>query len=350
MDTHDRPSMTRDESQPRSSRLLPRGAADALGRLLGFLLGSSTVMGCSPATIAPADGGSGSSGNLDLAAISQACKDYAYARCTRLETCSGTQLLFQYGDVATCETLQYDTCETAEKAPGSSASVATRKDCTAAISSWSCSDFIFGANAPPACTISPGELAEGAACAVAAQCKSAWCARPLGAACGACAPAPKAGAPCQLGSQCQSGYSCVNGRTCTPHAPLGAACGAAQPCNDGLTCVGGICASAVSTAGASCSTLGAGCDVYAGLACNGATGVCETLTVASAGQACGTVQNQNQGCRAGACVHGICAGAALLGAACDLAAGPACIASTACVVSTDGGTSGTCKIPGVGCY
>jgi hypothetical protein len=62
------------------------------------------------------------------------------------------------------------------------------------------------------------------------------------------------------------------------------------------------------------------------------------------------VNNQPAYCKAeGTCVslNGVigsaCVGAAGLGAPCDLVKGPGCLFSVHCIVTSDGGTAGTCQ-------
>jgi hypothetical protein len=308
---------------------------------------------CSPASIAPpADAGSGTGATGDggtSAEADQACKDYAYARCTRVDTCSPTAILIQFGSVATCEAYYHQTCDYSLSVPSTNTTSAHTTACTAALPGWACSDIIFGENTPPACATLAGTLANGASCAVSGQCQSAWCARPYGSACGRCSAPPTAGAACVVASECGPGLTCFNG-ACEPHAPLGAQCGPTSPCDDGLTCVSGVCAAGGTTPGAACSPTGAGCDVYAGLACNAQSGTCQTLQVVPGGQACGEVANQNQTCMAGNCVRGACVAGAALGAPCLLDGINTCISFAECIATTDGGTNGTCQIPGTACH
>jgi hypothetical protein len=307
------------------------------------------AMACSPASIAPPTVDAGSSTDAGSATPDQVCKDYAYARCTRIDTCSPTAILTGFGSVATCESYYRQSCAYSLSVPSSNTTPTHTTGCTAAIAGWACSDIIYGENTPPACMTVAGTLANGAACAVSTQCQSAWCQHPSGSACGTCAPPPQAGSPCVTGTQCGSGFTCFN-KACEVHASLGAPCGATTPCDDGLTCVSGVCSAGVATSGASCSFLGAGCDEYAGLACNAQSGTCQTLQVVPAGEACGTVANQLQVCNAGTCVRGTCVGEAALGAPCALDGSLPCTAFAECIATSDGGTTGTCQLPGVACH
>lgn len=314
---------------------------------------------CSPASVAPpspvvdaghdtgvvADTGT----PVDAASPDQACKDYAYARCSRIQTCSTTQILIEFGSVATCEAYYRGSCDIGQSVPSSNTTPAHTIACTAAIANWACNDILFAENTPPACVIIAGSLANGAPCAVSGQCQSAWCARPYGSACGTCAAPPTNGAPCVTGAECGAGLTCFN-KACETHAALGSQCGATSPCDDGLTCVAGVCSAGVTTSGAPCSPTGAGCDEYAGLACNAQSGTCQTLLVVGNGQACGEVANQNQVCIAGNCARGSCVAGAALGASCALDGTGTCISFAECIATTDGGTTGTCQLPGAACH
>jgi hypothetical protein len=79
---------------------------------------------------------------------------------------------------------------------------------------------------------------------------------------------------------------------------------------------------------------------------------CAMVQIVSAGQPCGTVNNQGAFCEAqGNCVGatngmpGTCRAASALGGPCDLAKGPGCINPSRCVAASGGGTSGTCQVP-----
>jgi hypothetical protein len=307
------------------------------------------VLGCSPATIAPpsADAGADAASDAPSPSFPAACKAYAYARCTQLQSCSPTAILTSYGSVDTCEQYYSTSCEIAGAAPSTGSTVAHVTACTGEVASWKCSDLIYGENIPPDCQTVDGSLGDGSPCAVGTQCQTGWCAHAAGSACGTCAPLPKAGDPCTLSIQCGSGLTCVQSiGACAVHAQLGTQCSGTQPCDDGLTCVSNVCSAGVSTPGAACDPSGAGCNLYAGLACDAESGTCQTLQLVSGGEACGTVGAQNQGCLAGLCSRGACVQAAALGHACDLTSPEPCLSFAECVVTVDGGTVGTCELPG----
>jgi hypothetical protein len=137
---------------------------------------------------------------------------------------------------------------------------------------------------------------------------------------------------------------------CATRGALGSQCSATQPCDDGLECTGGVCTAEASPAGAPCNPDGAGCDLYAGLTCNATTNTCQTILLVNGGQACGQVGTQTQLCIAGTCARGACVQGAPLGAPCDLTSAQACVSFAVCIATTDGGTTGTCMLPGAGCH
>jgi hypothetical protein len=278
--------------------------------------------------------------------ILQACKDYGYAYCTRLEACSPTATQERFGSTATCESLEVSSCVDALIAPSTGATAAGREACTSALPEWACSDFIYSQNPPPACAPPTGALPDGAACAVLAQCQSGYCGYPTGVACGTCAPAPQPGDSCAE-IQCPSGLTC-EASACVAYGQVGAACTSTAPCNEGLSCTAGTCEVGVTMVGATCSFTGAGCDFFGGLVCDAETGKCVTAKLAGPGQACGLVAGQQISCVTGSCTRGVCIADVPVGGACEIgqSGAPSCISSSRCTVSVAGGTSGTCQQSG----
>ncbi len=284
------------------------------------------------------------------ASIAAACQDFAYAYCNRLKTCSSTLFQERYGTESTCESIQRTTCTISNTTPSTTQTPTSTEACVAELGSWTCTDFIYTQNRPPAClSEATGTRPNGASCAISTQCQSTYCALPSDQACGTCAPA-EPGAPCET-EACPSGLACVAG-TCVAYVDQGAACSASQPCNEGLTCAPGtapgsmICQPGETTQGAPCSFTGAGCDVFSGLACNAQTGVCEVMQLVQPGQACGLVANQIANCIAGSCPRGQCLAYIPAGGACDLDGEVSCLPPTRCLVSGDGATTGTCTYNG----
>jgi len=151
--------------------------------------------------------------------------------------------------------------------------------------------------------------------------------------------------------------------TCVVLGGTGATCGKGAPCGALYTCVGaddaknitGTCQLSVTTSGATCdptTQTGPGCDRNSRLACNTTTKECATLTIAAAGQPCGTndVDDQTALCAArGVCtgattgVPGTCTASVADGAACSLATGSAeCLEEARCITG-DAGMTGTCQ-------
>jgi hypothetical protein len=224
--------------------------------------------------------------------------------------------------------------------------------CIQALPNWACADFLLGQNTPPGCDEALGLRANGSPCAVRQQCQSGYCGWAAGAACGTCATPPQPGDSCAM-TECPNGLSCTGaGPTCVAYAQVGESCSTSAPCSDGLTCVtsanasSGTCQAGPATLGASCTFGGAGCDFYAGLTCNAASGTCVTAQFGTAGEACGEVENQFAYCVAGTCARGQCSPYVPIGGACDLRGGAECMASSRCMLPGDGGTTGTCEVNG----
>jgi hypothetical protein len=313
---------------------------------------ASLALACSPANVA----GPQDSSTIDQSAAQLACQEYAYARCGRLQACSRTAVPLRYGDEATCVSLYQDACIANIDAPGTGWTPAYAEGCAQNINSWTlCSDYINNQNPPPACARPMGKLEQGAACAVAGQCASGFCSVPLGSACGQCAPAPNPGDACATSADCGASLTCAEGGTCSTYGQAGTACGPSQACGAGLTCVGSgsaaqaFCQPATATQGAPCSFAGSGCDINMGLVCNAEAMQCVPADIVGSGKACGVVANQMATCGSGGtCTAGACVVGAPALAPCDIVNGPRCIGGTGlgrCVISRDGGTTGTCQIP-----
>ncbi len=151
-------------------------------------------------------------------------------------------------------------------------------------------------------------------------------------------------------------------------------CDDTHPCVNGTQCVGlvatmalsGTCQPSVATVGATCDPTRktmAGCEAVAGLACiptgTGATmDACQPVTLASPGTTCGAIGKPVRSvvdCQAGGLCKkvattdatGTCVAPASEGAACnvDPTIGPLCLAPSKCVMTSPGGTAGTCTTP-----
>jgi hypothetical protein len=314
---------------------------------------ASLSLGCSPANVGgPADAGSATTSADTSSAVEQACEAAAYARCTRLETCSTPALELRFGDIRTCESTFRQVCINTFTAPSTGATLASSAACTAAIPNWACSDYVYNQNIPPPCQSTIGPRSNGSVCSVNPQCQTGFCALPVNGACGTCEASPPAGASCAQ-RVCPQTLTCTSGTlTCTPFVQVGGMCSANEPCNEGLACVAsgpaasGVCEQGVQTQGGACAFLGAGCDFYSGLVCNAQSSTCQTAAFAGPGEACGVVANQSTPCIAGTCLRGACVANIAVGGACDIAGGPPCLQNARCIVASDGGTTGICQLNG----
>ncbi len=326
-------------------------------------IAASALCGCQSSA---ATGGSVATPALPTA--EEACATSVKARCDRLSACSNGYLLkTRYGDMETCQVRETLACLTSLAAKGTGSSPKTVMMCAAALPAQSCWDLFV--NTPPADCVPPnGALPNGQACFANGHCQSTWCAIGRHALTGTCAAPPKAGDPCDT-------FPCGRGQLCEKDAsgkqvcmtPLGAtgSCDQDHHCGPGVACVGlgktaltGTCQTQVSAPGAACDAANgtaAECDPRLGLFCDG-TGHCQAISLAGAGQACGTISADTQAsCSAsGVCVvaaasdvGGICKAAAADNSPCDADAtkGPGCITPARCVHGAAGGTAGTCVLP-----
>lgn len=288
--------------------------------------------------------------SLDAA---RACNDLASARCSQLATCSPADLQKRWPDLQTCIEREQLGCEQGLTAPSSAATPTGVEACAEAIPSSTCESLL--ARTPPAVCLAPmGSAADGTACAVAAQCASAFCAIASDSLCGTCAPAPVAGASCAT-TGCGPAMTCVaTTQQCQPLAAAGAACSRALPCAEGLACVGstasvvGSCMPAVAIEGAPCDSTrrtGPDCSSSAGFTCNTMTNQCVVQPIVAAGLSCGVIDGVTTRCAAGASCDpstgantSTCTAPAADGAVCDPTSGPGCEAPARCI-------AGTCQLP-----
>ena len=288
--------------------------------------------------------------SVDLAyGPDQACADAVAALCKRLDECASGLIKLQYGDVATCRTRLVIGCKASFSLPGTSASPARAAACAAMVPNVSCDDYA-GGKLPAECSVVPGMLANGAACAEDAQCNSAKCVHPVGGGCGTCGTAPKAGESCAKFA-CGDGLVCGPGNAvCAPYGRLGDNCDGDHPCLPSLSCKGsnkmGTCIKPLAL-NAGCDPLAAeycGCAIANGEYCAPGSKTCQPLTFAKAGAACGLVNNSFVVCAAsGHCtatnifIPGTCLKFAADGAACDPTNGPDCQPPARC-------SGGVCRI------
>lgn len=293
----------------------------------------------------------------------QACAAVAAARCQRLAACSTADFAKRWSDEATCEARGQLACTAALAAPDTGATVASTDACAAALPAESCA-ALLGNDPVEACLPQTGARADGAACEHSAQCASRFCAIARDARCGTCAPEPVAGSSC-ADAGCGPGLVCVaSTMTCQVLVAVNGACSSDLPCANGLACVGasratgvtGTCQPEVALAGGACDptrATGPDCSADAGLTCDTTTQQCVAQPIVAAGMTCGNVGGVQTRCAAGAtCVKppmsasGTCIAPAADGAACDTTNGPGCLSPAVCVVSSPGGTAGTCELPG----
>ncbi len=288
---------------------------------------------------------------------SQACADVAQARCQKLQQCNPQGLLNTYGDLASCASTQASTCVSNLSAPGTANTPEHTEGCAQATPSQSCDDYALG-TLPTACQPPAGPRDAGSVCAVSGQCATANCLIQKTSVCGTCAPAPGAGDSC-FNQSCGLGLVCDK-ITVTCAAPVSAsgACDDSSACAPGLTCLGntasalGACVP-LATLGANCDLTDGGsrCDGRFGLYCNVQAGrVCAPVATATASQPCGTIDGGVIECvasafcqKSGNSKSGTCVPPAAEGSGCDTVNGPICAAPARCVLSVEGGTTGTCQ-------
>lgn len=287
----------------------------------------------------------------------QACANLASARCQKMQQCNPQGIVNVYGDLATCESRQSATCVSNLAAPQTAANASHTEDCAQATPGEVCSDFELG-NVPPACQPLAGPRAAGNPCSVNAQCASAFCLIPKTSSCGVCAPQPVVGSSC-ANNGCGPGLVCdANTSLCANPVGSGGACDDSSVCGPGFTCLGntatatGSCVALASTVGAACDVADGGtrCDGRQGLYCNVPEGrKCDRVADATATFACGTIDGGVIDCTGGAFCQrpgssrsGICVAPASENAPCDEVNGPTCSTPARCVLTTVGGTTGTC--------
>ncbi len=286
--------------------------------------------------------------------VDQACLDNAKAQCAKLDECRQNGVANAYGAMGACVSRMHDNCVTSHMAPGTGNTADATEACATALPGESCQDFLQG-NPVAACAQKTGSLGDGTACAYNAQCTSGFCAVPKGSLCGACAPVPAAGDPCDTVASCGPDKTCTPMQTCQPWVAAGGACdGKTEVCAPGSSCVipamatMGTCHADAASLAATCDfkrQTGPACDANAGLYCAN-TNACIAVSYVAAGSACGAMKGTaDDVCTNGSsCFAGTCLALAAEGGACDLAAGPGCMNPGRCVVS-GGGTAGTCALP-----
>jgi hypothetical protein len=359
----------------KTSAWLGLAFVSVLGSSIAALACGGTSAG-SAATTPSDDGGASTDASADGAADgTQACTDYATARCQKADSCTaGLASRERFSDLATCIARGVLACKAALGATDTAATPAFFSSCAMALPMSSCADFQDAVNVPEACLNVAGSRANGAACSNSAQCTSSWCKVSPNAACGTCGDRPAAGAACNGDAECGArGLFCSKANTCEPLQAASAPCDDARVCGAGLSCVGqtktlpGACQPAGATVGAACDpkrTTAAGCDNRLGLYC-GVDDKCADVALVMAPSACGALIDASDGgadagpkdvtvtrCLAGAscapttAARGTCVAPAADGAACDTVNGPPCLSPARCILASDASTAGTCQLPG----
>ena len=263
-------------------------------------------------------GGSGSGSGCD-----------AYFQAVVLSGCNGGPVPPQ-SEISRIQSLFETVCANEEALPGSGVTDSALSACASAVQAAGC-----GADADEltACQFT-GTLAAGAACSDEDECESGSCSMSIvmpgtEPACGKCTKAAAIGQPCGM-----TGVSCVPGSACDASGLMGGTCKAitygvagdacdttpSQQCGPGLFCrvtlvngteagkctaLGGMgvscesssqCQSPLGCPEGKCaprSAAGGPClsdSDCAGLACDGATNKCASVTWVSAGGACGPLE------------------------------------------------------------
>jgi hypothetical protein len=259
----------------------------------------------------------------------ETCTDYANFLCDLEQSCN--LLVFRnllWGDMATCKERRKVRCAARLAAASSNETAARISACSGVISKFTCDDYGNQAKWPEACGTPPGNLADGAACALGGQCRGRACFAAEGAACGACSVLPPLGSPCPNGV-CDDFLECLNG-VCVAYLRLGDSCRYGGPlCGYGLACIG-----AASGQGKCLQHLGFGAT------CDNSTGKCRLEPgLPPPGEPC----RAGQYCRADAWCNifvNRCEAKRREGEACGNNVGaPACLQPATCVANV-------CVLPG----
>lgn len=249
------------------------------------------AMSCGGVTAATPDGaaGSGSDAAVEQAPVTTAegCDMSAKAFCDALDACAPVALKVLYGDKTVCISRAALSCNRDQAVPGNKRTADDLVDCAHAVGTTTCSDLLAG-KSPDVCGVKPGEVIDGAACGSDWQCKSTFCNKVD--ACGVCGPRQAAAGDCTRDGGCAKGLVCANKKCVAPAGP-GADCNLPnQPCRTDLYCTSasgsGKCAAKLGAGGA-CADSSDACDFVKGTICNPVSHVCEAISVAKGGEACG---------------------------------------------------------------
>jgi hypothetical protein len=161
---------------------------------------------------------------------------------------------------------------------------------------------------------------------------------------------------------------CVKNTCITYTTAIGGPCSASQTCAPGLECVipkdagAGNCAATQTTKGAACDPTDetdGGCDILAGFYCVADKALanyktCQPVATAAVGGPCGRVDgvenvcaNESECLKQADDAGSKCIARASDNGNCNTVTGPSCIPPSRCIgTALDGGTSGTCILPG----
>jgi hypothetical protein len=312
--------------------------------LLGVREGAGTPDGSTGGT-GGSDGGSGiGDGSTRTDALTgDPCTDYATTLCELEQSCN--LLVFRnllWGDLAVCKERRRLRCSTRLAARDSNDTPARITACAAAISKFTCDDYGRQEAWPETCGTPAGDLADGAGCAIGAQCKGGACFPAEGTACGACSVLPPLGAACPNGV-CSEFLECLSG-ICVSYLKLNDTCRVGGPlCGYGLACIGagttgqGKCLQHLGI-GATCDPSFIECNDTIGLSCDPTTSKCR---IDPGWPAPGELCLGGQFCRADAWCSVLkrCEPKRREGEACGNSVGaPACLQPATCV-------SNVCTLP-----
>ncbi len=271
--------------------------------------GDQPVVGTADAAVGPGQDGQLVVGQPGGAGAGSwlACGDVAKATCAALQRCDPHWLQIDFGTVAACEPRVQQACATQAGAADAGGLALPLQACLQQLGA-DCRALRPGHL--PTCALLPGVRAQGAVCALDAQCQSLNCKATSGSApgCGVCQQLP------------------------TPAA-----------------CASASCPPALSTVGADCKA--APCAHSLGLQCNKETRRCEEIPMLAAGATCDMTTiatGKLQECHDGACMNqndmgrGTCMAYAADGATCGWWTGPACRWPARCVASTCTQTPAAC--------
>jgi hypothetical protein len=335
--------------------------------------------------VTPGCNSSNDQGLVSTATLDQTCTLDAQAYCGKRMTCwpdGMDDFRFQrdWGTPQGCIDQRKATCMADLQRKYTGLSVQRTTGCAQALQQQTCPDFLAGLAVPASqCPAAgPGQLENGAACAVSGQCRSGYCDRAENQVCGACADRGGIGKNCDQNADCVSPLVCTieSGATsgsCMMAAPAamrskaGDPCGTAgqAACDTGLVCVGTgmarTCQAQRNVSGAPCDAtrkMAPDCDGALFLSCNRMTSICERQKLVEVGQPCADLPDGSFAvCRSGAnCVRprdptsnarpaaGTCVADVGENMPCarNAADGPGCAASLRCVYDAVGAPMGRC--------